>query len=163
MTGLTDTLAQFGLAQGSVHLRTFGIDPNTTTELDTPNASVTVLAPGDVRVDVMPGSNMTVVTLISGAAQVDGPGGFSQQLRPGESLQLTGTEQQVNARDVRRPRQDGLDGFSYGQDNAYQSALAAENSYVSSDTIGAADLNNAGVVYQDVDAFGGRSRHDRLD
>jgi hypothetical protein len=27
LTAVTDTLTQFGLAQGSVHLRSFGLDP----------------------------------------------------------------------------------------------------------------------------------------
>jgi len=43
VTAMTDTLAQFGLGQGSVHLRTFALDQGTTTELDTPNVAVTVL------------------------------------------------------------------------------------------------------------------------
>ena len=122
VTGLTDTLAQFGLAQGSAHLRTFAADQGTTTELDTPNAAITVLAPGDLRVDVYPSNDITVVTLLSGAAQVDAQG-FSQQLRPGESLQVAGANP-VDARDVRRPRPDGLDGFSSTQDNAYEAALS---------------------------------------
>ncbi len=149
VTGLTDTLAQFGMAQGSVHLRAFGLDQGTTTELDTPNAAVTVLAPGDLRVDVYPQNNVTVFTLISGSAQVDAEG-FQQQLRPGETLQITG-EGPVSARDVRGPRQDGLDGFSAGQDGAFEAAMAAENSYVDPGTIGAQDLGNYGDWSADPD------------
>lgn len=149
VTGLTDTLAQFGLAQGSVHLRTFSLDPGTTTELDTPNAAVTVLEPGDLRVDVYPANNLSVFTLLSGAAQVDAQG-FSQQLRPGESLQVTGSDS-VSARDGRRPREDGLDGFSANQDSTYQASLAAETSYVGDGTIGASDLSSNGDWNPDPD------------
>src|SRR5580658_7479709 len=52
VTAMTDSLAQPGLGQGSAHLRTYVLAAETTTELDTPNIAVTVLAPGDVRVDV---------------------------------------------------------------------------------------------------------------
>ena len=63
VTAMTDTLAQFGLGQGSVHLRAYELEPGTTTELDTPNVAVTVLAAGDVRVDVDPSGEWTVVTV----------------------------------------------------------------------------------------------------
>src|SRR5665213_4598822 len=46
ITALTDQVAQFGLAQVIVMLKTYELDPDTTTEIDTPNASVTVLASG---------------------------------------------------------------------------------------------------------------------
>ncbi len=54
VTAMTDTLAQFGLGQGSLHLVTYALDPESTTELDTPNVALTVQAAGDVRVNVDP-------------------------------------------------------------------------------------------------------------
>ena len=149
VTGLTDTLAQFGLAQGSVHLRTFSLEQGTTTELDTPNAAVSVLAPGDLRVDVYPQNDVTVVTLLSGAAEVDAQG-FQQQLRPGESLEVSGANP-AYAQDIRRNQPDGLDQFSADRDNAYQAAVAADSGYVNDATIGLTDLQGYGDWNSDPD------------
>lgn len=110
VTAMTDTLAQFGLGQGSVHLRTFALDQGTTTELDTPNVAVTMLQPGDVRVDVDPNSNTTIVTLLSGEAEVDG-NGLQQTLEPGQRVRLAGTDP-VSAQWMQTAAGDGLDEFS---------------------------------------------------
>jgi hypothetical protein len=85
VTAMTDTLQQIGLAQGSVHLRTFAMTAGTAVELDTPNVAVTVLQPGDVRVDVDPDSGATMVELLSGQVQVEG-NGFQQVLQEGQRV-----------------------------------------------------------------------------
>jgi hypothetical protein len=51
MTSLTDQLTQLGLAQGTIRVRTFGLDPSQQVEVDTPNGAITVTQPGDIRVD----------------------------------------------------------------------------------------------------------------
>jgi hypothetical protein len=138
VTAVTDTLAQFGLAQGSVHLRSFSLDPNTVTELDTPNVAVTILQPGDVRVDVDPNSDTTTVWLISGQVQIDG-NGLQQTLQPGQRVSLSGADP-VSARWLYAATPDGLDSFSEDRDAAYQSESASEGQYVNPETIGAEDL-----------------------
>jgi hypothetical protein len=142
VTAMTDTLAQFGLGQGSVHLRTFALDPGTTTELDTPNVAVTVLQPGDVRVDVDPNGDATTVTLLSGQVEVDGDG-LQQTMQPGQSVRLTGTNQ-VAAQWVQPQGADALDSFSQAQDQAYQGEESLEQDDVNPDTVGAADLAQYG-------------------
>jgi hypothetical protein len=141
VTALTDTLAQFGLAQGSVHLRTYSIDAGTTVELDTPNVAVTVLQPGDVRVDVDAANDLTVVTLLSGQAEVDG-NGLQQLMQPGESLQVSGSNP-VSAQNVGAPQQDGLDRFSGDRDSVYASE-GSEALDLNPETIGAEDLTGYG-------------------
>ena len=152
VTGLTDQLMQFGLAQGSVHLRAFAFDPNVTVELDTPNAALTLLAAGDVRVDVYPDSDVTVFTLLSGRAEVDAEG-FQQVLQPGESLQLAGANP-VAAHDVQRVPADALDAFSDQRDEAFQQAEASEGAYVNAGTIGADDLSSYGDWDNSTSDFG---------
>jgi hypothetical protein len=142
VTGVTDTLTQFGLAQGSVHLRSFSLDPNTVTELDTPNVAVTVLQPGDVRVDVDPNGDTTTVWLISGQVEVDG-NGLQQMLQPGQRVRLSGADP-VSAQWLYAGTQDGLDSFSNDRDAAYQSELASEGQYVNPETIGSEDLATNG-------------------
>ncbi len=149
VTAMTDQLEQFGLGQGSIHVRSYDLDPNATLEIDTPNVSVTMLAPGDLRVDVSPDGTMTQITLLSGQARVDGPG-FQQQLQPGESLRMTGSEP-VYAQDARRPRADNLDRFSSDRDRVYQDAIATQADYVNPGTIGAADLGQYGDWSNDAD------------
>jgi hypothetical protein len=142
VTAMTDTLAQFGLAQGSVHLRTYALDPGTTTELDTPNVAVTVLQPGDVRVDVDPNDAVTTVTLLSGQVEVDG-NGLQQTLAPGQAVRLTGTDP-VAAQWVQPQSGDALDSFSQAQDQAYAGEESLEQNDVNPDTVGAADLAQYG-------------------
>jgi hypothetical protein len=134
VTTLNDQVAQFGLAQGSAHLRAFALDPNTTTEVDTPNASITLLQSGDARIDVFP-QDVTVVTVFSGQAQVIADG-VQQTLQPGQSLQITGGTASL----VSRPRADDLDRFSSQRDAMYQQAFSSEQNYVDPGTIGSADL-----------------------
>ncbi len=149
VTALTDPLEQFGLAQGSVHLRSFAMPPGTTVELDTPNVAETVLQRGDVRVDVDADSGTTTVELVSGEVQVDG-NGFQQVLDPGQRVQLTGSDPVV-AQPLDEPAADGLDAFSNDRDAAYQNGMQGEDAYVNANTIGAEDLNGNGDWETDPD------------
>jgi hypothetical protein len=142
VTAMTDVLAQLGLASGSVHLRSFALDPNATLELDTPNVAVTVLQPGDVRVDVDPQTNTTVITLVSGQVQVDG-NGLQQVLEPGQAVRLGGSDP-VSAQWMYAAAQDNLDRFSANRDAEYQAALSNEEQYTNPDMIGAEDLSANG-------------------
>ena len=148
LTALTDSLTQFGLAQGSVHLRTWGLDPGTTVELDTPNVAVTVLQPGDLRVDVDAANNTTQVTLLAGQVQVDG-NGLEIVLQPGESLLLSGSNP-VGAQNIRTPRPDALDRFSAQRDGLW-SQVSAESQYLNPETVGAEDLAGYGTWDNDPD------------
>jgi hypothetical protein len=149
VTAMTDTLSQLGLAAGSVHLRSYSLDPNATVELDTPNIAVTVLQPGDVRVDVDPKSDSTEVTLISGQVQIDG-NGLQQVLSPGQRVRLSGSDT-VAAQWLNPVSQDALDAFSGTRDADYENGLASASQYVNGDTIGAADLSANGDWESDSD------------
>ncbi len=149
VTAMTDTLAQLGLAGGSVHLRSYSIDPNSTVELDTPNVAVTVLQPGDVRVDVDPQSDTTTVTLVSGQVQVDG-NGLQLALQPGQRVRLGGSDP-VSAQWMYAGNPDGLDRFSGDRDAEYQAALSNEGQYTNPGMIGAEDLSANGDWETDAD------------
>ncbi len=147
VSAMTDTLAQLGLAAGSVHLRSYALDPGTVLELDSPEAAITVLQPGDVRVDVDTAAHTTTVSLDSGQVQVDGPG-TSQVLTPGQHLRLHGGDpaagQTAYAEPLAPAAPDSLDGFSDNRDSQYASGADAESPYLSTDTVGGADLAGAG-------------------
>ncbi len=143
VTAMSDTLAQFGLGQGSVHLRAYVLEPGSTTELDTPNVAVTVLATGDVRVDVDPNGEWTVVTVFSGVAEVDG-NGLQQTVGQGQALRLSGVNP-VAGQWVSRPQvRDALDTFSSQRDQAYEAGEAAEQNYLNANTVGGAELQQYG-------------------
>ena len=90
VTNLADNSVQLGLAQGTLRLRTYGLDPQTQVEIDTPNGALTITRPGDVRIDSYPGDGGTVVTVDGGEVELTGPG-LSQRLEQGQSIRLVGT------------------------------------------------------------------------
>lgn len=148
VSGLTDELAQFGLGQGSVHLSTYVLDQGTT-ELDTPNVAVTVLAAGDVRINVDPVGYFTDVRVLSGVVQVDGDG-LQQMLGAGQAARFSGLSA-VSVQWLQSRLSDALDDFSKQRDQAYQSGEAAEQNYLSMDTVGGADLDQHGIWLPEAD------------
>src|SRR5579875_1024167 len=147
VTALTDQLAQLGLAAGSVHLRSYALLPGTVLELDTPEAAITALQPGDVRVDEDPAGHLTTIAVLSGQAQVDGPG-ISQVMNAGDRLRIHGvdpaTEQQAYAEPLPAGSADALDGFSESRDNQYADGAQAYGDSVNPEATGSADLGNYG-------------------
>ena len=144
LSSLTDNVAQFGLAQGSIRVRTrslsaFNGQPGTV-EIDTPNGAILVDQPGDIRVDSYPQDDTTVVTVSSGAVEVTGQN-LDQQLGPNQSLRLAGSNP-VYAEQVELLPPDALDQFDQQRDYRLQRAGAYQ--YVSPDMIGAGDLDGYG-------------------
>ena len=144
---LTDQVAQFGLEQGSIRVRTSDLSaPDGTqgvVEIDTPNGTIWVQAAGDIRIDAYPQNNTTVVTVTSGQAEVVGQN-LDQTLGPNEAVQLMGTNP-VSAQFVGAAAPDALDQFDQSRESQYQSTIAQESQYVSPDVIGGEDLGNYGV------------------
>ncbi len=148
VSALTDTVAQFGVASGAVHLRSFNLVADTEVELDSPDAAVTVLDPGDVRVDVDAAAHTTTVSVLTGRVQVDSPGA-TQILTAGQRIRLHGGDPAMGATLYTEPLAladaDALDSFSGTRDSAYSSGTDAISGYVSPDTVGGADLAGAGA------------------
>src|SRR5262249_36300879 len=59
---LTDQVIQIRLAKGSIELHLNRLDDNETYEIDTPDATVSLLRAGDYRVDVDDAGNATFIT-----------------------------------------------------------------------------------------------------
>ncbi|MEO6806639.1 MAG: hypothetical protein ABI286_09325, partial [Edaphobacter sp.] len=89
LSSLTDSIAQLGLAQGSIRIRARSLGSfngqRGTVEIDTPNGAILVDQPGDVRIDSYPQDDTTVVTVSSGAVEVTGQN-LDEQLGPNQSL-----------------------------------------------------------------------------
>ncbi len=140
MTNLTDQITQLGLSQGTLRLRTFGLDSNHAIEVDTPNGAITVMQPGSFRVDAYPADGGTQVTVNSGEVQITGPN-FLQNINSGQSVRLTGTNPiQVATMDM--PGRDAFDLWSQKRDQRILSARSSP--YVNPNTVGSEDLNQYG-------------------
>ena len=143
VTAMTDALAQFGVAAGAAHLRTYALQAGAVVELDSPEAAVTVLQPGDVRVDVDPSAHTTTITLTSGQVQVDSPTS-SQVLTPGQRIRIHAGDpasgENASVEPLAAASPDALDSFSDDRSSLYASGTDAASPYMNPDTTGAADL-----------------------
>lgn len=152
MTSLTDQIAQFGLAQGTLRVHTFAVDQDDQVEIDTPNGAVTVIQPGDIRIDVLngdPGSGNdgTIVTVNSGAVQLSGPN-LQQDVTGGQSVLLQGSNPiQVSQYNI--PAADEFDSWSLDRDRHMRDSQTAR--YVNRDAVGSDDLDDYGSWQQTPD------------
>jgi len=134
-----DGIAQISLVEGSLNLHVRRLSPNDVLEVDTPNAAVTVTAPGDYRISVNPDDQTSFVAVRAGNADITGGNnGFS--LEGGQSAQLSGSDYLAyNFGGL--PDPDDFDQFCFNRDRR---ELAFHPRYVSVDMIGAEDLDENG-------------------
>ncbi len=131
---------QLAVAQGSLHVRTFGLRADTPVEVDTPNGAITVTQPGDFRLDVYTNGGGTLVTVDAGAVQIGGPG-VAKILGAGESVHLVGSNP-IHVLVQRMPGKDPFDIWSLQRDRAFLSSEARR--YVNPDMVGSEDLDAYG-------------------
>jgi hypothetical protein len=140
VTNLADNIIQLGLAQGTLRLRTYALDPQEQVEIDTPNGALTISQPGDIRVDAYGGDGGTVVTVNSGEVELTGPS-LSERVRSGQSLRLLGTNP-IELADLEMPALDEFDSWSIDRDRHILRSNSAR--YVSRETSGYDDLDEYG-------------------
>ena len=131
----------FGVAQGSIRLHSFGLWPRQLVDVSTPNGNAEFGEQGDLRVDVLPTDGASVFTNLGQFADITGAGDFRQQLDYGQSLEVAGTNP-VYPQWLQPAPPDQLDAWS--QDRDQRLAQVASYQYVSPDVPGAADLDNNG-------------------
>ncbi|WP_353073578.1 DUF6600 domain-containing protein [Tunturiibacter gelidoferens] len=149
LTSMTDQVAQLGLAQGSVHIRSWDLQNGATIEIDTPNGTITIVRPGDVRIDSYPQDDTTVVTVNSGEAEATGPN-LSQAINPGQALRLTGSNP-IYVEYVELAPGDNLDRFDQDRDRRQMADRAAQQQYVNPNMIGYSDLQEYGEWFSQSD------------
>ena len=149
VTNLNNDITQLGLSQGSLHVRTFTLDPNHTVEVDTPNGAITVMQPGDFRIDCYTGDGGTVVTVNSGEIEISGPK-LSQTLGTGHSVRLMGTNP-ITVTSLSLAGKDPFDAWSQQRDRTLLSSQTRQ--YVNPDTIGSDDLDQYGT-WNDTPGYG---------
>ena len=138
---LDDHTAQMQVTAGtaSVHVRT--LDDNATLEVDTPNSVVSLLGPGDYRVEVNDAGDASVVKVSGGTAEVSA-GGQEFPVHPQQQITFTGTHE-VSAVVGSLGAPDAFDSWSLERDRRTQ--VAQTSNYVSPDVIGAEDLDQNGT------------------
>ena len=151
LTNLADDYEQIGLAQGSLRLRVFQMDPGSQIEVDTPNGAAIIQAPGDYRIEAFPqngGQNVSsILTVNSGNAQLTGPN-FNLPLAAGYSVGLFGIDP-VELQYLSVPDYDDLDFWSIDLDRRLENSVSAR--YVSRQMVGYGDLDANGTWNADTE------------
>lgn len=86
-----DRTVQAKVTEGVVVVRVRRLEPDDVIEIDTPNAAVTLLEPGEYRLDVSPGMDTTFVTVRTGSAEVSGSH-IDFMLHPGQRANVAGPD-----------------------------------------------------------------------
>lgn len=131
----------FGIAQGSVRLHSFGLWPRQLLDLSTPNGNAEFANSGDLRVDVLPSDGATIFTNMGQFADVTAAGDFRQELDYGQSLEIAGSNP-VYPQWLQPAGPDDLDYWSQQRDQQLDRIVSFQ--YVSPDIPGAADLDAYG-------------------
>ena len=141
-----DDVLQLQLSAGTTNIALHALDPGGALEIDAPNVSVSLVRPGSYRIGVDSAGN-TTVAIRSGQVQVVTIAGQSLILRSGQGAQF------LSSGDVDVATVAAADDFDRWC--AQRERRWAQNQdvaqYVSSDVVGAEDLDNYGDWRQDPD------------
>jgi len=140
LTDLTDQLLQLGLTQGTIRLSVYQLDPGDSIEVDTPHGAMTVLEPGEYRIDAPPDDSAMTVSVADGRLQWTA-GGVAQEVPAGQAIRVSGINP-IQVASVAPPAPDAFDRWSDGRDAALKSSPSAK--YVSRDIPGYEELDAAG-------------------
>ena len=146
---LDDRTAQMQLSTGTLIVRVRDMQAGQIYEVDTPNLAVSLLQPGEYRVEVNEVGDSTVVKVEDGAAQAAG-GGQTVAIGAQQVVAFTGM-QTLTAQSWTLGGPDDLDSWSGAREQQVEDS--ASNDYVASDMPGTQDLDNNGR-WQDTPDYG---------
>jgi hypothetical protein len=136
----------FGLAQGQAHVHCLGLWPGQRLYVNTPSGSGGLGTAGDMRVDVLPNEQSTIITTLGTQAFAVGAGGYLQTIYVGRVLELIGSNP-VYPLWLDPTPPDDLDRWSMMRDRQMESA--ASYRYVSPEIPGAYELDAYGTWLPD--------------
>jgi hypothetical protein len=147
---LDDRMVQLSLTAGTlnVHLRSLG--DGESFEVDTPNSSVTLLRPGDYRLQVDENNALTVLTVHGGDTEVNG-GGHAFAVHSRETASMTGVDDQFSNVVSAERGYDEFDRWCQDRDRREEQSQSAR--YVGREMIGYEDLDANGV-WSEVPEYG---------
>jgi hypothetical protein len=139
-----DDTIQMRMTAGVINVRVRALDGNDHIEIDTPNVALSLVRPGNYRVEFDDPNNVTVVRISEGEAEATGP---SQNfvVHNQEVATVRGIEGQgVQFSMLGAP--DEFDSWSLERDRGYERVASSPTAeYVSPDVTGYEDLNDNGT------------------
>jgi len=138
---LDDRIVQISLTEGAlnVHIRYLG--ENEAFEVDTPNASVSLLRSGDYRINADGDNAVTLLDVRGGEAEVT-MNGSAFPVRAGQSARVTGVDTPAQEVSGLSP----LDGFDrWCETRERREAATVSTRYVPREMVGVEDLDEYGV------------------
>jgi hypothetical protein len=148
---LNDQIMQIQLTAGTLNVSVPALEPNQTLEIDTPTLALTVVQPGNYRLEVNDPGDVTVVKVSAGEAQVTGAG-QSFQVQQQQSVTFTDTGG-LTADVATLGAPDDFDEWNLQRDRSEEVAEQQEAPYVSPDMTGYQDLQDYGS-WQSVPDYG---------
>jgi len=146
---LDDHTTQMQLTAGTAIVRVRSLGQGEDFEVDTPNLAVSLLEPGQYRVEVNEAGDTTIVEVAEGDAQAAGES-QGYPIHAQQKAVFTGTEQLSSVIST-LGAPDELDRWSLARDREQQSARSQQ--YVSEETTGYADLDRNGT-WEDTPDYG---------
>jgi hypothetical protein len=138
---LDDRTVQLSLTQGTIHLRIRNLRDDEIFEVDTPNASLSLLRPGEYRIQTDGDNAVTSVALPSGEVEVTA-GGTAFPVHARQSARITGADGRTYDL-VDLPPPDGFDRWCQDRDRSEEQVQSVR--YVPRDMIGYEDLDQYGA------------------
>ena len=140
---LDDRTAQVQLSTGTLSVRVRRLADDETVEIDTPQAALSLLRPGEYRIEVDEQGVATIVGVRSG--QAEATAGQAYTIQPREQVRISGgadgSAPVFDTRDL--PPADQFD--LWCQDRDRREDMSVSGRYVSRDTPGYADLDQNGT------------------
>lgn len=138
---LDDRTAQIQLSLGTMNVRVRRLAEDENFEIDTPQLALSVLRPGEYRVEVNEAGDTTVIGVRGGEAEATSAGqAFAIKAR--DQVRVTGTDQPTfDRRDI--PPADAFDNWSADRDR--REDMSESGRHVSRDVPGYGDLDSSGT------------------
>ena len=137
---LDDSATQMQLSAGTLVVRVRDLQANQLYEIDTPNLAVTLVQPGEYRVEVNGSGDTTRVKVTEGAAEASG-GGQLLVINAQQMASFTGA-QSLNVQSAWVGDSDDFDLWSAARERSLEDSSSRE--YVAEDLPGTQDLDDNG-------------------
>jgi len=150
---LDDRAFRMRVTAGVINVRVRDLLDNETVEIETPQATASILRPGNYRLEVSASGDATVVKVSNGMLEARGPGDQGFVVRPQQVATLTGTSH-LAYRTAILGAPDSFDEWNLQRDQEADRALSTDSAkYVSTDTVGYEQLDEYGS-WQDDPEYG---------
>jgi hypothetical protein len=138
---LDDQMAQISLTEGALNVVIRYLGENESIEVDTPNVAISLLRPGNYRIQADGDDSVSIVTVRGGEAEVAG-GEAAFPVRAGQSARIAGMDtvsQEINP----APGPDPFDRWCMDRERREAGEISAR--YVPREMVGYEDLDEYGV------------------